>query len=533
MSEITSAMSQQIVAVVIDSELIHVLSPLNEVDALALQGCAAEDPATWSDVALVWPRYRFHEENAEFADALPVRLAGLDEAISSLEGARAWFALDLVQRRVLTGGDFPRLRLRGEPIDEQDAAASTTVLPPWWELRQRVDPKMLSGKRETPLRIPAPRRDVLWGSAMTDFFAERMLAAIRDGQEWIGENWEGRPAGRYALTVEIHRDWLMTPRDDLEGAIPRDSLHGGMEWIDDLAAGQTFRVNQGEAPVPVSTELSTYPQAAMGRHEVILYFEACRETIDAGWSWLLEDEGRIDDPEAARNLAGAMRRFLAQWLESPFEEGETPAEIVRCDRTRIPLISDGAGHGGDCDCPICEMISTGMFGPSIEHFDGHALELDDEFAFSMCATREEWEAQDREWEAMNDRIETDQDVDDDVGDATEDPFSSVWPSGAISEEGFPNDPFEHLSLAFLVADLVGSLQSVGAQQEDIDILNAAFRDYRTAGPPKELATSAAGFKHTLELLAVKHEDLVGRAADLQSRIDEQLRTRWEDGPDNV
>ncbi len=33
----------------------------------------------------------------------------------------------------------------------------------------------------------------------------------------------------------------------------------------------------------------------------------------------------------------------------------------------------------------------GMFGVGFTSIDGHHLELDDEFAFSKCETREEWE----------------------------------------------------------------------------------------------------------------------------------------------
>ena len=78
-------------------------------------------------------------------------------------------------------------------------------------------------------------------------------------------------------------------------------------------------------------------------------------------------------------------------------------------------------------------------------------------------------------------------------------------------------------MAFLVAEIVRWLKTENAEQSDIDLLNAAFRDYRTASQPDERGTFAGCFKHVLEQLAAKHPDLVGRAADLQSRIDERLR----------
>ena len=110
--------SHETMAVVIDRDSVRVFSPLNDVDALALQGCSAEDPATWDDVALIWPRYKFHPENAEFADGLPIRLVSLTEAVRLLSDVPAWFVLDLNGRRVFTGGDFPLLRLRHTPIGE-------------------------------------------------------------------------------------------------------------------------------------------------------------------------------------------------------------------------------------------------------------------------------------------------------------------------------------------------------------------------------------------------------------------------------
>ena len=511
-------------ALIIDPEFVRILTPLNDVDALALQACSAEDPANWNDVAMLWPRYRFHPENAEFADGLPFRQARLEDVIDALASAEAWFALDLVQRRVLTGGRFPLLRLRHEQVDEDGEVTHITILPPWWEMRQRVAPAEVAGRRTMPAKVPAPRRDILWGPAMTEFFAQRMLSAIAAGEEWIGTGWEGEPRGAYDATMRVHRDWLMTPRADLNGQIPRNSLHGGMSWIDSLAGGQTFRVYQNEEPVPVSAELSTYETAAMGRHEVILYFEACRYTIGAGWQWLLQDPGRIEHPRAAQLLAQMMNDYLANWLTNPFEDGPTPQEIIRCERSRIPLVAEAGSHVVDCDCPICEMMASEMFGPSIACYDGHALDVDGEFAFSIHATREEWEAEQREWAEMDARIEESQKNRNAENEDVDMDFVSVWRDGAVSEEAIPGDKFGHLRMAFLVAELVDSLKTYGAEQIDVDELNTAFREYRTA-LPNDVASSAEAFQQSLEQLSAKgHRNLVSRTADLQSRIDEQLRS---------
>jgi len=290
-------------------------------------------------------------------------------------------------------------------------------------------------------------------------------------------------------------------------------------------------VYQDEAPLPISTDLCTYESAPFGRHEVILYFDACRDTIGTGWQWLLADRTRVDDPQAEQNLAEAMSQFLKSWLISPFEGGRPPQEIIRCDRLRIPLVSNGDDHIIDCDCPICDMMATGEFGPSISGFDGHTLEVDGEFAFSIHATREAWEAEQREWEEMNARIEADMEKRKEQGEENDDPFASAWSSGLNPDARIPGDTGGHLGMAFLVADLVSSLKSENAPQADVDRLNAAFREYRTSSSPSEIVSATESFKQTLEELATRHSELVSRSADLQSRIEERLRSTAVDDLD--
>jgi hypothetical protein len=53
------------------------------------------------------------------------------------------------------------------------------------------------------LLIPAPNRDIIWGSAMTDFFANRMLEIARSGVDWIADDWQGRPCGQHQHTLTV------------------------------------------------------------------------------------------------------------------------------------------------------------------------------------------------------------------------------------------------------------------------------------------------------------------------------------------
>jgi hypothetical protein len=512
-------------AAIADANAVHFLGPLNDVDAMALLGCMAEDPATWNDVALVWPRYVYHADNTEFADSLPMRETSIESAIDDLQASPAWFVADMTGRRVFAGGKFPRLRLRGTASnhDEDGPVETTIVLPPWWELRQSADAVEIMQPRNEPLAIPRPNRDVIWGSAMTDFMATRMLEILHSGSEWIDYDGEDRPCGKREHTLTVHRDWLMSPRSDLNDKTPRDCIHGGINWISSLAEGQEFRVHEGNEPVPVSTELSTFEYAAFGRHEMVMYFDACRDTIGLGWLWLIERQDRLNNAQLIHEFPVVMQDLLKAWLASPFEGGPTAESIIQSDRLRVPLYSTGASHIIDCDCPICEMMASDMFGPSFRSYDGYMLEMDNDFAFSMFDTLEEWEQEQRDYAELSAKIDADIARRKELGINDSDEFQSAWKTTYVADGIIPGDRGGHLSTAFFVAELVSTLKQEGVDQSDVDLLNAAFRTYRTADSPESAQSATDAFKQTLNDLAKRHEFLVSRNADLQSRIDEQLR----------
>ncbi len=284
----------------------------------------------------------------------------------------------------------------------------------------------------------------------------------------------------------------------------------------------------GEESIPVPEEMASFETAPFGRHEIIFYFEGCRATINAGWLWLLADRSRIVNPAVTQGLCSAIKKALQAWMDTKHEDGPTPREVIRCERQRIPLIERDGGHLLDCDCPICQMLAEGTFGPAFICYDGHQLEIDNEFAFSLCETREEWEIQQQEWACINLRIDAQVKADEcrlrNDEDSTENDFPSpTWLKGWQAEEGTPGDTTGHLSLAFSLAEMVGELRQNEVPQIDIDALNTAFRNFRTSSMRQECEDAAQTLKQILESLATKYEYLISCSADLQSRIDEQLR----------
>ena len=90
------------------------------------------------------------------------------------------------------------------------------------------------------------------------------------------------------------------------------------------------------------------------------------------------------------------------------------------------MTSDGSHL--DCDCPICQAEAEGEFGPSFLWFDGHHLELEDEFAFSLCETREEWDREQEEHRNFAEKMDQKYREEAAAGDAADPPAGSVWRS---------------------------------------------------------------------------------------------------------
>ncbi|MCA9180362.1 MAG: hypothetical protein KDA51_02895, partial [Planctomycetales bacterium] len=350
---------------------------------------------------------------------------------------------------------------------------------------------------------------------------------------------------------------------DLAGRMPRQLLHGAVDWSDRIIEGQQHRFHYTEQLIALPDGGADFDTAPMGREEVVFYFDLCRALIDAGWMWCIaqgERPAQWGQESTHSELVAFLRDVEATWMSSPFEGGASPSFSIECCRRRVP---QGAGvtiegmsqaapaeHGLDCDCPLCIMMAEGMLGVAFMGVDGHHLELDEEFAFSMCATREQWQEMQAEfvdeYESENEvccdvedtatQSQPERSLAEDSGteehdrkdantdagtDKDADEFASAW-SGAAADKPLPGDADGHLQLAFLLTEIVSDLQSQAAPAADIKALNAAFVDYRHRRPEDALSV-AERFKAALQFLAERYPSLVSKVADMHSRIDEQLR----------
>jgi len=519
--------------------------------ALTIVALISEDPSNWEEAASVWDRYRT-EVVPEFVSQLSFSITEHQQALESLKSITNWVVIDFPNRRLFTGTDIPSIGrsaayAMAEDEEGNQIAPLSVYIPPWWEFHENTTLDAVQQPRQTPIQRPHVDRDVLFGEPLLKDLADRVLAVV-ESESWKKSNAENLSEKCYPFTVQVHRDWLMTPRDDLNGRTPRQLLHGALSWTGQVTWGQQLRATHGHKLIALPNDWPDYEFAAMGLEEMCIYFDLCRELICEAWDWCSGDTGmeaRQSQNNPAEKLVAFLRQIKSDWLNGSFEEGSSPNFIIECDRRRVPRGAnlsiqgiDGVepvDHQEECDCPICMMMGSLEFGPCFTGIDGHHLELDGEFAFSTYETYREWAENQGEFYQLNDEqaLDTDQEVDrqtrSNSGESNaqadeelvEDLFGSAW-AGMLSDEPIPGDPEGLLKMAFMVAEIVMELKLLNAPQEEVKQLNQMFTHYRTSDVP-DRPEAAALFVHFLEFLSENYPPLISKSADLQSRIVEGER----------
>jgi hypothetical protein len=203
------------------------------------------------------------------------------------------------------------------------------------------------------------------------------------------------------------------------------------------------------------------------------------------------------------------------------------------------------------------MMIDGTFGIYFDNIDGYHLELDDEFAFSMSETLEEWEQDrfrhggfiveddDEEYHAKSSADELTRiklfspHTFDEDSDSTEDlcfePFGSSWMG--INTEPVPGDQTGMLKMAFMLCEIIGVLMCHEEADQDITKLNMAFDDFRTSDPsnPSHRQQRSDKLKKHLDEIADRFPVLGSKSSELQSYIDETNRltmAKLHKQPDN-
>lgn len=399
------------------------------------------------------------------------------------------------------------------------------------------------------------------GLALDQIDASRLTDEEITPKTWPGQEQFASPF--YDTIKQIHAAWMLTPRDDLGGACPREIA---LERRDHLMWDMQNRCEAwsllDECPPGLMESSDAFRYGGFGTHELVKYYDLVRELAWSCWEQLTELAqsanigNRPDRLTAGDFLSTEVLRLQSvrdAWLDAPDLEchGRTPRSIIERERARLPEGFSGHDAMLDPDCPCCQMAAE-LPGLGFWHLDGSAM--DDEFAFDMHhRTREEWEEEQRSWEERSKRFNAEWSERERLGvthpPSRADGPGSVW-SHSYSVKGAAEVPLGirvfgvGCRLAELVVDLrCGADRKATAPeaQRHIDQLNRDFGNLRELLQSSDSSLAEAlidpvlhHFAATLDTIATGHPDLAPKCESLANDLDNLLNppraeSTWDAG----
>ncbi|MCO6457218.1 MAG: hypothetical protein J5I93_18125 [Pirellulaceae bacterium] len=440
--------------------------------------------------------------------------------------------IDLAARMLVYEPEELEILSRGQIALQLHGGLTDTWLPfslPFdWLVRTRDAQWREVAERRRAERGSRPRldaREVLYGKVCSHV-AEACLAADDTSDETVRA---------------IHAEWLLTPREDLAGRSPRELLLEHREEIDsDLQRQADMWTRLGEAPPGLERQATAYRFAGFGTHENVLYYQLVRHLLSEG---LFEARRRRQRtlPELTRRL----ERRKREWLQTPQEELSflSPADVIDRERRRLPMLANH-DHILDDDCPICQMMAEDPT-PSFWFLDG--CNMDDEYAFSFCASKDEWEAEQARWREWSDARSAssrgDSSPDHPLDAQDDDPLA---PSGRVWRSSYFNPDFldtvsPKIGAQVLLFDLGAKLGELGEDLQSDDherqlarSLMTHFANLRSAladGSRWQLDVVRRQFENALAQIGAGRSDLHAKTRDFLRQLDVLLETSSRFLPD--
>jgi len=316
---------------------------------------------------------------------------------------------------------------------------------------QRIKEREACGSLDT--------RSILYGEPLHEFIVENV--------QLLDTTTKRRRKQHREAVVNIHRRWLMTPRDELNGQSVREILFAKRALVDfDLESRMLQWSYFLEEPTTLPEDSYAYRFAGYGTHEWVMYYDLVRFLIWAAVDLKtgleshathclsshcckassvltprtepsaaftpssIEEPETTSQPDIAKlshevheetvfpfnnkleptnvELIAYLAEQQTQWLSKPNQEldGYIPAQVIDNERRRRPEAMTGRSMVVDEDCYCCKMMgdeSEAGLGIYFCHFDG--CNMENEFAFSACATLEEWKAEQRRYEEWSRKSE--------------------------------------------------------------------------------------------------------------------------------
>jgi hypothetical protein len=325
--------------------------------------------------------------------------------------------IDLAARMVGCESTYSQPGPEGE-VFYHDGQALTDIpvlyrVPDDWLFVNSVDAYQWSRERhvrERAAKPPCDFRPILFGLPLLQFLVNAYVSlpvesarGATTGELPSGddETWQ-EPFAKEVSTIQAR--WLLTPREDLQGQSPREVLLAHQDFIDfDLHTRSLQWSLQDEGPPCLASTSFAYRFAGFGTHEWVLYYDLVRHLLHS----LFETQSTAGarHVEDVNELLTTLDQIKTDWLESPQADldGRVPAILIDNERKRLPQAMRPRDMIVDDDCPMCQMFGDetsplGM-GVGFWHLDGSRM--DDDFAFSSCQTRQEWEVENRRREEFD------------------------------------------------------------------------------------------------------------------------------------
>ncbi len=440
-----------------------------------------------------------------------------------------------------------RAVLFGWPLVEFVASECFAAFGRREELAEVTRQKWIAEAKERAIRWPDRVLQDYGADPCFDTMAlEELAPSTSSGQERYASLF-------YDALKEIHVAWLMTPRDDLRGEIPREVMlaqHDHISWDLDSRCQQWSRLDF--CPRGLDTTSHAFQFGGFGTHELVKYYDLVRELLWSCWERLTELAQSPNVSQRPESLTlgdfltaevPRLEQVREEWFVTPDPECHfrTPRSIIDRERQRLPEGMSGHDAMVDPDCPCCQMLAD-MPGPTFWHLDGSGMDWG-EFAFDIYRrTREEWEAEQRDWEEFSRKCDA-RDAERrrlgvDYPAEGQHPAGSVW-SSSFSVADSPEVPLgiRLFGIGGHLAELITDLREPpkGSESFDaaassatgglIDQLNRDFGNLREVLTGADAALSASlvepvldRFAETLDAVATTRSDLDAKCRDLSAKL---------------
>lgn len=416
-----------------------------------------------------------------------------------------------------SNGDEEPMASDEEPISAKSAYTSSAYILPAGGWRALAEAR----RRERLTNPPLDSRAVIFGklpeSLATECLAERRRVRKADFGE-VGLRSDER------VIREIHIRWMMTPRDDLRGQLPREVFFAQRHHLEmDLQYRAHAWSFLGSCPPGISRKSHAFRFGGFGTHEWVIHYELTRLLLDDCWSRL----SVLTDVELeAFSLSDEIARLVQlqdDWLNSPHMEfhGMTPEQVIIHERCRLPIAMGGEHAMVDDDCPVCRMMASGEFGPMFWHLDG--CNMDDDFAFSYLATREEYDEQQRKHEEWSRRFN--EEHAEEIAREQEKHEASIWKTSyfdpySMVTSGKPGPGLWVMGIGMHVSELTEDLKAAGRDDlrgdlnQFFDNLHESYRNQ-----PELFDPAAMRFDDCLASIRQACSSLAEKCEDLQRQLD--------------